>query len=178
MTARNYVTVEAQVTKSLEELRVGCANQHGSSTSQIISRVPENILRLIFSAVHDIGLSAWRPDLLTGTPTSLYHGALEAVAIWTFEQALTSFGYNTLAPNLAYIRNTVFVKKLYINFVWSYLKGLVVKEHKEPGSVSQAVDGNKAYKSRTEVSRDFLWVIVCSLILFTPATREASRLLP
>ncbi|KAF8233728.1 hypothetical protein L208DRAFT_1153360, partial [Tricholoma matsutake] len=84
--------------------------------------------------VHSFGLSAWCPDLLGGTHTSLYSGALESIAIWTFEQAATTFAYQHLAPNLAYLQNRPVLEKLYWNFMWGYMKKLAAKEAKEKGS--------------------------------------------
>ncbi|KAF8225757.1 hypothetical protein L208DRAFT_1304939, partial [Tricholoma matsutake] len=94
------------------------------------------------------GLPAWHPDLLGGTHTSLYNGALESIAIWTFEQAAITFTYQHLAPNLAYLQNRPILKKLYRNFIWGYMKKLAGKEAKEKGSVCRGVKENKAYKNR------------------------------
>jgi hypothetical protein len=106
---------------------------------------------LIFATVRSFGLPDWRPDLLGGTPTSLYNGALENIALWTFEQAATSFAYAHLSPNMRYIHDTSLIQKLYKNFLWSYMKGLALKEQKESGSVSRGLQENKAYKARIEV---------------------------
>ena len=100
-----------------------------------IAHIPEHDLQLIFSKVHSFGLPAWRPDLLGGTHTSLYNGALESITIWTFEQAATTFAYQHLAPNLAYLQNRPVLEKLYRNFMLGYMKKLAVKEAKEKGSV-------------------------------------------
>jgi hypothetical protein len=129
-----------------------------SNIALAVIRVPENSLRLIFATIHSFGLPSWRPDLLGGTPTSLYNGALETIALWTFEQAVTSFAYTHLSPNMRYIHDTSLIQKLYKSFLWSYLKGLVLKERKEPGSVSRAIQENKAYKSRLEVHIHYLYI--------------------
>ncbi|KAF8220438.1 hypothetical protein L208DRAFT_1333747, partial [Tricholoma matsutake] len=88
----------------------------------------------IFLKVHSFGLPAWHPDLLGGTHTSLYNGAVEPIAIWTFEQAAITFAYQHLAPNLAYLQNRPILEKLYCNFIWGYMKKLAGKEAKEKGS--------------------------------------------
>ena len=137
--------------RSIKELRAQCAAGASSSIILAISRVPENSLRLIFATVHSFGLPSWRPDLLGGTPTSLYNGALESIALWTFEQAATSFAYIHLAPNMRYLQDTALIQKLYKNFLWSYMKGLASKEKRESGSVNRGVQENKAYKARAEV---------------------------
>ncbi|KAF8070251.1 hypothetical protein FPV67DRAFT_1668126 [Lyophyllum atratum] len=139
--------------QSLKDLRARCATDLTSNIVLAISRVPEHSLRQIFAAIHSFGLPSWRPDLLGGTPTSLYNGALEHIALWTFEQAASSFAYRHLAPNMRYLPDTSLIQKLYRNFLWSYMKDLVVKEQKEPGSLKRAVRDNKAYKSRTELTK-------------------------
>jgi hypothetical protein len=146
--------------QSIKELRAHCA-RGSSNITFAISRVPENSLRLIFATVHSFGLPSWRPDLLGGTPTSLYNGALETIALWTFEQAATSFAYVHLAPNMRYLQDTTLIQKLYKNFLWSYLKGLALKEQRESGSVNRAVQENKAYKLRAEVRNSM--TIICRL---------------
>jgi len=141
--------------QSLRELQTRCSTDPTSNIILTITRVPENSLRLIFSTIHSFGLPSWRPDLLSSTSTSIYNGALENIALWTFEQAASSFAYAHLSPNMRYIHDTSFIQKLYKNFLWSYLKGLALKEQKESGSVNWAVQENKAYKSRLEVCNTF-----------------------
>jgi hypothetical protein len=133
---------------AIKELRRRCNVVPDSNIALNIARIPEHDLRLIFSKVHSFGLPAWRPDLLGGTHTSLYNGALESIAIWTFEQAATTFAYQHLAPNLAYLQNRSVLEKLYRNFMWGYMKKLAAKEAKEKGSVRRGVEENKAYKNR------------------------------
>ena len=137
--------------QSLKILRAQCATDPTSNIVLAITRIPESAIRLIFATIHSFGLPSWRPDLLGGTPTSLYNRALESIALWTFEQGLSSFTYVHLLPNMSYVHNTSFIQKLYKSFLWSYLMGLALKERKEPGSVRWAVQENKAYKSWSEV---------------------------
>lgn len=152
-TANNaiYRNADKLALKSFNELRARCSADPTSNVVLAISHVPENIIRLIYSTVHSFGLAAWRPDLLGGTPTSLYNATLETIAIATFEQAASSHGYRRHMPNLRYLGETNMVQQLYRNFVWSYMKKLVVKEAKEPGSVKRSIEGNKVYKNRVEV---------------------------
>ena len=150
--------------KSLRDLRARCARDATSNIALAVTRIPENSLRLIFATVHSFGLPVWRPDLLGGTPTSVYNGALENIALWTFEQAAASFAYAHLSPNLRYIQDTSLIQKLYKNFLWSYMKGLALKEQKEAGSVSRGMQENRAYKLRTEVCKIKVIYITCVLI--------------
>src|SRR5271156_2933805 len=136
--------------KSLRDLRARCARDATSNIALAVARIPENSLRLIFATVHSFGLPDWHPDLLGGTPTSVYNGALESIVLWTFEQAAASFAYAHLSLNMHYIHDTSLLQKLYKNFLWSYIKGLALKEQKEAGSVRRGMQENKAYKLRAE----------------------------
>ena len=122
--------------KSLRDLRAHCARDATSNIALAVTQIPKNLLHLIFATVHSFGLPDWCPDLLSGTPTSIYNGALENITLWTFEQAAASFAYAHLSPNLCYIQDTSLIQKLYKNFLCSYMKGLALKERKEAGSVS------------------------------------------
>ena len=104
-----FQNVNDATLKSLRDIRARCGKCR-SNIALAISRVPENSLRLIFATVHSFGLPDWRPDLLGGTPTSIYNGALESIALWTFEQAAVSFAYAHLAPNMSYITDTPLIQ--------------------------------------------------------------------
>ena len=97
-----FQNAKNEVLASLRDLRARCAREPSSNIALAVTRVPENSLRLIFATVRSFGLPDWRLDLLGGTPTSLYNGALENIAIWTFEQAATSFAYTSLAKYVLY----------------------------------------------------------------------------
>ena len=151
--------------QSISNLRALTAMDPTSNITIVVSHIEECSLCLIFSTVYSFGLPEWRPDLLGGTPTSLYNGALKSIALWTFEQAATLYAYMHLLPNLCYIQDTAFMQKLYRNFLWSYLRGLALKEQKEWGSVSQALQENKAYKSWSEVMQSKVIYISYILII-------------
>lgn len=121
-----------------------------SQTMNDISRIPDHAIRLIFATVHSFGVTSWCPDLL-GDHSSLYNASLEAIAIWTFEQAVATFAYAHMKVNPEHARNTQLLQSLYRNFVWSYMKSRIVKDLRSPGSIAQADLDNKAYKRRAEV---------------------------
>ncbi|KAG6884577.1 hypothetical protein C0992_006071, partial [Termitomyces sp. T32_za158] len=150
--AASFRGADQQAMESLRDLRIRCAQDPTSNIVLGMSRVPENALRMIFATVHSFGLPAWRPDLVGGTATSLYNGALEMIAIWTFEQAAATFAYQHFSPNLTYLHDMSVIQKLYRNFVWSYIRNLVMKEKKEPGSIARSLQENKAYKNRQELT--------------------------
>lgn len=121
-----------------------------SQTMNDIARIPDHAIRLIFATIHSFGMTSWRPDLL-GDHSSSYNAALEAIAIWTFEQAVATFAYAHMRVNPEHAQNTQLIQSLYRNFVWSYMKNRIVKDLRSPGIVAQADLDNKAYKRRSEV---------------------------
>ncbi|KAF9488003.1 hypothetical protein BDN71DRAFT_1513441 [Pleurotus eryngii] len=96
-------------------------------------------------------MTSWCPNLL-GDHSSLYNAALEAIAIWTFEQAVTTFTYAHMRVNPKHTQNTQLIQSLYRNFVWSYMKNRIVKDLRSPGIVAQADLDNKAYKQHSELT--------------------------
>ncbi|KAG6914266.1 hypothetical protein DXG01_001387 [Tephrocybe rancida] len=70
-----------------------------------------------------------------------------------------SFGLPSWRPDLTgtptslYNLDTELVRKLYRNFVYSYMKGLFLKEAKVPGSVVEGSNGNKVYKNREKLTQ-------------------------
>ena len=97
----NFPERQSSPLQSLRELQTRCSTDPTSNIILAITRVPENSLHLIFSTIHSFGLPSWHPDLLGGTSTSIYNGALENIALWTFEQAASSFAYAHLSPTCA-----------------------------------------------------------------------------
>ncbi|KAF5371871.1 hypothetical protein D9615_009520 [Tricholomella constricta] len=152
----SFQSVDQLALNAIRELRIKCATDPTSLIVLAIGRVPENALRMMFGTIHSFGLSSWCPDLIGGTPTSSYNGALESIAIWTFEQSASIFAYQHLSPNLCYLKDTIMIQKLYRNFLWSYMKDLVLKEQKEPGSLVRAKQENKAYNILTNRRHKYL----------------------
>ncbi|KDR74790.1 hypothetical protein GALMADRAFT_157365 [Galerina marginata CBS 339.88] len=146
----HYANADARVFEAIRQLRLRAASLHGSQIAVSIGRVPEDELRRIFSTVHSFGLPEWRPDLIGGTPTSIYNGALESIALWTFEKAMGKLAYRHLQPNLSFLRDSTLLQRLYNNFIWSYMKNLALRERKEAGSVGRDLERNKVYKERSE----------------------------
>ncbi|KAF4573674.1 hypothetical protein EYR36_008192 [Pleurotus pulmonarius] len=124
-----------------------------SATSGNISRIPDHVIRQTFATLHGFGLTEWRPDLIEGTPTSPYNTALESIAISTFETAAVALAYSHLSVNLDYLKDVQLLRDLYRNFVWSYLKGLAMKEKREPGSLAKSVRNNATYRRRDELTK-------------------------
>ncbi|KAJ7174175.1 hypothetical protein C8R43DRAFT_943790 [Mycena crocata] len=121
------------------------------ATSQIandISRVKDNFLLIIFSAVRCAGLKKWRPDIL-GAPDSLYNQAHQMVAVQTFQIVASAFAYGHLRANISKLQNIILLNQFYEHH-WFYRMAKSVKmELKTPGSVQKALDDGNTYKRRT-----------------------------
>ncbi len=136
---------------TIREIRKKLATEPRTSrTVKAIANIPDHHFRLMFTTIHSFGLESWVPDFY-GTPTSLYNGALETIALWTFEQAAVSFAYAHLGIHMNHLGNTQLLKNFYRSFIWSRMKDLVIREAKKPGSVMESIEMNKVYKRRLEV---------------------------
>lgn len=121
-----------------------------SNTTLNIARIPDHFIRQTFAILHSFGITAWRPDFY-GTPTSHYNAALQSIAISTFEHVAVSHGYNHMGINIDCVRDAQLLHDIYLNFVWSHLRDLVLKEAKEAGSVAKASKLREAYRRRDRV---------------------------
>ena len=92
--------------KSIRDLWA-CKRDTASNIALAVACIPKNSLCLIFATVHSFNLPNWHSDLFGGTPTSMYNGALENIALWTFEQAVSSFAYAHLLLNMHYIHDCI-----------------------------------------------------------------------
>ncbi len=73
-----------------------------SKISNNINRVSEEDLMFTFSAVAELGLSRWRPNIL-GNADSLYNVAHERIALVTFRQMASQHRYAFMSVNLSTI---------------------------------------------------------------------------
>ena len=126
-----------------------------STTANHIQRIDENFLRLMFRTVSFFGLAHWAPDVLSQDPNSMYNLLHEHIALVTFEQVAAGFGYSHLGIDLSLIHNFVLMRKLYRNFVYSYMHGIAKSENKTPGSVAKSKAMTNVWKRRKEV---FLYI--------------------
>ncbi|KAG6913563.1 hypothetical protein DXG01_005900 [Tephrocybe rancida] len=106
----------------------------------------------MFGDLHAVGFTVWHPDVINGTASSLYNSALEGIALSTFEQAAVSLAYQHLEPNLKHLSDTALIERLFRNFVWGYMRKIILKEQKNPGTQQHNIDENKAYKNQKEVT--------------------------
>ncbi|KDQ34158.1 hypothetical protein PLEOSDRAFT_152217 [Pleurotus ostreatus PC15] len=123
-----------------------------SNTTLNIARIPDHFIRQTFAILHSFGITAWRPDFYS-TPTSHYNAALQSIAISTFEHIAVSHGYNHMGINIDCVRDAQLLHDIYLNFVWSHLRDLVLKEAKEAGSVAKASKLREAYRRRDRLTQ-------------------------
>lgn len=124
---------------------------HDSTISKNIARIREDDLVLTFSAVAELGLNRFKPDLL-GDPDSLYNIAHERVCLVTFRRMVSQQGYLFMGVPPSLAKDNAFLKKAYRSFSYSYLAGLVRKEDKEKGRIAQDAANKGAYDRRERVS--------------------------
>lgn len=116
-----------------------------------ILQIDEQFLHIIFSAIISAGLSEWRPDLLGGTPDSLYNQAHELIALNTFKYVASNHAYRHLSPDLTKLRDLILLKKIYRNYVFSMMKARVLAETAKPGATVQRAQTTTDYRRRQSV---------------------------
>ncbi|KAJ7061910.1 hypothetical protein B0H15DRAFT_981554, partial [Mycena belliarum] len=73
----------------------------------------------IFSGIFSAGLLEWRPDVIGGTPDSLYNRAHELVAIRTFQVVATAMAYRRLSPDLTKVKDVPLLTRLFRHYIYS-----------------------------------------------------------
>ncbi|KAF8225327.1 hypothetical protein L208DRAFT_1408709, partial [Tricholoma matsutake] len=75
--------------------------------------IQECHLLLIFRTVACLGLAKWAPDVLSGDPESMYNLLHEHIALKTFEQVSTGYGYSHMGATLSCVHDFALMRKLY-----------------------------------------------------------------
>lgn len=70
-----------------------------SATGNHIRRISSGFLLLMFRTVASFGLVRWAPDILSNDPDSMYNLLHEHIALITFEQVATAYGYSHIGIN-------------------------------------------------------------------------------
>ena len=111
------------------------------------------------------GLFVWsgRSVLVGQGHQYLWH---EHIALVTFEQVAAGFGYSHLGIDLSLTHNFVLMRKLYRNFIYSYMLGIAKLENKTPGSIAKSKTMTNVWKRHKEV-----------FYFFIPSLSSASSLL-
>jgi hypothetical protein len=122
-----------------------------SATGNHIRRISSGFLLVMFRAVASFGLVRCAPDILSNDPDSMYNLLHEHIALITFEQVATAYGYSHVGTNRSNIKNFALLRKLYCNFVFSYMYKIAKSEGKSPGSVQKANEMSNTWRRRSEV---------------------------
>jgi len=126
------------------------------TTENHIQCIDENFLCLVFRTISFFGLAHWTPDVLSQDPNSMYNLLHEHIALVTLEQVAAGFGYSHLGIYLSLICNFVLMKKLYHNFIYSYMHGIAKSENKTPGSIMKVKTMTNVWKQCKEVFYFFI----------------------
>ncbi|KAF9456497.1 hypothetical protein BDZ94DRAFT_1347540, partial [Collybia nuda] len=128
--ARNINDTQSAVNTLLSSLQPeGC-----SATGNHICHISSGFLLLMFRTVASFGLVHWAPDILSNDPDSMYNLLHEHIALITFEQVATAYGYSHVGINHSIIKKFSLLRKSYHNFVFSYMYKIMKLEGKSPGS--------------------------------------------
>lgn len=141
-----------ETSTQIRDLRMTSAIQGGQVASDA-SRVSDHHLKIIFTYLSQFGLQRWCPDIIGGSPTSLYNTAHESIALDSFQHVAANFGYSFKGVDLTHLENVPLLSRLYRNFVYYTERRKVVKEERNgPGSVEEDVSKTEIYKRRKRVS--------------------------
>jgi len=125
----------------------------GGQVAHDAAGVSEHHLKIMFTYVFQFGLQQWCPDILGGSPMSLYNSTYESIALESFQHVTTNFGYSFKGVNLTHLENVPLLSKLYWNFIYYTKWNKVMKEVKNgAGSVESYISKNEIYKWCKQVS--------------------------
>jgi len=81
----------AETSMQIQDLHMNSAIQ-GGQVAHDAACVSEHHLKIMFTYVFQFGLQQWCPDILGGSPMSLYNSAHESIALESFQHITTNFG--------------------------------------------------------------------------------------
>jgi hypothetical protein len=145
--ATNITEARAKVQNFLSSL----PEDAHSITANHIRCILQSHLLVMFRTVAFFGLARWAPDLLSGNPDSIYNLLHEHIALITFEQVASAYGYSHVGINLQFVQDFVVLRKFYRNFVYSHMYNIAKLEAKTPGGVLKANEMTNTWKRRHEV---------------------------
>ncbi len=133
------------VIEANKKLVVGSSRVSGN-----ITFIADRDREFIFQCVAAAGLKRFAPDIM-GSSESMYNLVHERVAIHTFQTIAAMGGYAFMGCNIKFTKMPALMTQMYRSFQYSRLKGIVMKEMKQPGRVEAETSKNSAAKRRTEV---------------------------
>ena len=136
------------------ELHKKIENEQGTIANNI-RRIPEPHLLMMFRTVAAYGLQQWNPDILSSDPDLMYNTLHETIALLTFKQATAAYAYSFTGLTMNSIWEYSVLKKIYRNFVFTYMRSIARLENRKPGQVSKAMVKGTVWKWHKEVCTFF-----------------------
>jgi hypothetical protein len=150
--ARDITKARDLVTVLLEKVKT----KQGSIINNI-KQIPEPHLLMMFRTVATCGLPQWNPDVLSGDPDSMYNVLHETIALITFEQAAAAYAYSFTGMVMNFVNNYALLKRLYWNFIFSYMMNIAKVENKNPGQFNGTLLKGPVWKRRHDVRTFFFF---------------------
>ncbi|KAJ7075270.1 hypothetical protein B0H15DRAFT_961763 [Mycena belliarum] len=144
---------DADTTAAISALRTSIQTRRRTPIINNILCVKEHHLTTIFSGIFSAGLLEWRPDVIGGTPDSLYNRAHELVAIRTFQVVATAMAYRRLSPDLTRVKDVPLLTRLFRHYIYSVVKPKILKESLMAGSVVAHAQRTDSYKRRSALGK-------------------------
>ncbi len=146
---KNYGTFMNQarelVIEADKKLVVGSSRVSGN-----ITFIADRDREFIFQCVAAAGLKCFAPDIM-GSCESMYNLVHERVAIHTFQTIAAMGGYAFMGCAINFTKMPALMTQMYRSFQYSRLKGIVLKELKQPGRVQAETSKNSATRRRSDV---------------------------
>jgi len=149
----NSTAIDAVLAK-VTEFCNNLPDETSSTISGNIWRIPEDHLLSLFMhcAVVTLGLPRWNPDVLSTDPNSMYNILHEQLALQTFQNVVISHGYAHFGINHGKMKLSL-LKQFYRSFVYGWMRDLVKRKLKSPGSVERDTVATNMYKRHSDVCR-------------------------
>ena len=110
----------------------------------------------MFRTVAILRREQWAPDILSCDLDSMYNLLHEHIALVTFEQVSSAFGYSHMGLDLSLLHDFPLMQKLYWSFILNNMYDITKVEVKKPGSIAKGKLVTNVCKHHDEVSDDHL----------------------
>ncbi|KAI0037496.1 hypothetical protein FA95DRAFT_1614153, partial [Auriscalpium vulgare] len=148
---------QAMVTRLNKALDAAAASDKDKNKRSFIipaiRRIVPDFLLLSYSVVTSLGLKAWNPDLGSAAD-SIYNLLHEQIALSTFKTLCLSYAYTAHRINFEELNKPVLLRKLYRNYVFSYLRKRFMKDSSRNGSVKESDELSNLYKRRKKLRKE------------------------
>ncbi|KAK7027533.1 hypothetical protein VNI00_015167 [Paramarasmius palmivorus] len=127
------------------------AKKSTSVDVQKVAKMSDLSLMAIWRGLASYGFQTWVPDVMSD-PYSRYNKAHRFVFLTTFNDVVELDGYADYLFDDQYLKNHHLLTKMYDHIVFSYFKGKIKDEIKEPGSVMAKIQSTNRYKRRAKLA--------------------------